>query len=125
MENISNALSKEVYQYDIKGCFINSWKGTREIEQKLGFRSGSISECCIGKRKSAYGYRWSYIKSEKLKDEKHTKIKIYQFDLKMNLIKVWDSLMQIESNLKFDHTSISRCCNQKQKTAYGFIWIRK
>lgn len=37
------------------------YPSTNEIQRQLGFSQGNISECCRGKRKSAYGFRWKYI----------------------------------------------------------------
>ena len=31
-----------------------------EVYRLFGFSQGHISECCIGKRKTAYGYHWKY-----------------------------------------------------------------
>jgi len=50
---------------------------------------------------------------------------IIQLDLDNNPIKEWESLMEIERNLKFNNGNISLCCQNKQKTAYGFKWKYK
>ena len=50
---------------------------------------------------------------------------ILQFDLNNNFIKKWFSSMDIERTLNFNHSVISKVCNEKYtnyKTAYGFIW---
>ena len=36
--------------------------------------------------------------------------------------KKWDSLSQIESELKFDRSTITKICNGKGRTAYGYKW---
>lgn len=48
--------------------------------------------------------------------------KITQYDLQGNLIKIWDCMMDIERELKIDHSFISQCCKGKNKTAKGYIW---
>ncbi len=50
---------------------------------------------------------------------------IIQYDLKGNFIKEWDSSMDIERILNFNSGNISLCCQNKQKTAYGFKWKYK
>lgn len=52
--------SKVVNQYSIDGIFIKQWPSTKEIERTLGFGNTSISKCCIGKLKTAYGFKWQY-----------------------------------------------------------------
>lgn len=54
------AISKSVIQYSLKGEFIRKWQSAMQIERDLGFSQSHISECCKGKRKSAYGYIWTY-----------------------------------------------------------------
>lgn len=34
---------------------------TREFERRYGYSQASISKCCNGKYKTAYGYKWQYI----------------------------------------------------------------
>lgn len=53
--------AKQVGQYDLNGNLIATWKSTMEIQRQLGFRNGNISNCCLGKIKTAYGYIWKYI----------------------------------------------------------------
>ena len=47
-----------------------------------------------------------------------------QYDLSGKLIKVWQSGKDIERETGYDRRHISRCCNGKRPTAYGFIWKR-
>ena len=49
-----------VIQYSMRGDFIKEWESPIEIKHKLGYSDWSIKECCKGKRKKAYGYRWQY-----------------------------------------------------------------
>lgn len=38
------------------------------------------------------------------------------------IIKLWNSLSDITRELGYPQSCISRCCKQKQKTAYGYVW---
>ena len=59
----------------------------------------------------------------KFGSEHNSSKKVAQYDKQTNeLIKVWDSIMDVERELGIDHSSISRCCKGKQKSAGGFIW---
>ena len=53
--------SKKVEQYDLKGKLIKTWKSLMEIQRQLGYAIGNISNCCNGKRSTAYGYTWQYV----------------------------------------------------------------
>lgn len=58
---IKNGKSKEVYQYDLNGRFINSYKSTGEAARSLGLKSSShIGECCRGKIKTYKNFIWRY-----------------------------------------------------------------
>lgn len=62
--NRNKKISKEVNQYSLDGVLIKTWKSTREIERELGYYCSAISECCNGKRKTVYGFRWEYSENE-------------------------------------------------------------
>lgn len=57
-ERRSKKLYKPVLQFDIEGNFIKEWSSAKEIKEKLGFSQGTISSCCSGRYKQAYGYVW-------------------------------------------------------------------
>lgn len=62
-EKMTNGkLSKPVLQYEKSGEFVREWKSTRDVQRNLGFNIASISLCCNGKSKSAYGFVWKYKK---------------------------------------------------------------
>lgn len=50
-----------------------------------------------------------------------TKI-VNQYSLDKQLIKTWDSVADIERELGFSHQAISKVCNRKLYTAFGYIW---
>lgn len=67
---IKNRKSREVPIYQINKStdeIIMEWKSMKEACLFLNIKSGShISLCCNGKRKSAYGFKWQYINSERM-----------------------------------------------------------
>ena len=53
--------SKKVNQYTIDGgVLVREWCSAKEIERVLGYDNRRISECCNGKRKSAYDFVWKF-----------------------------------------------------------------
>ena len=72
-------------------------------------------EWCTAKYNSNYGTRTKRIVN------KH-KRKIAQYDLNNNLIKIWNSGIDVEKEMNWFSTKIIACCRNKQKTAYGYMW---
>lgn len=58
--------AKIVYQYDIDGKYLNTYKDAQEAVDIISPDSDKkyIQECCRGMHKSAYKYKWSYTKYE-------------------------------------------------------------
>jgi len=61
---IRQKYSKPVNQYDLKTHeLLNTYSSLTEAEQAIGVERGHvhISDCCRGRRKSAYGYYWQFV----------------------------------------------------------------
>lgn len=52
--------SKPVLQLDLNNNIINRFSSASEAERYLKGKGSHIGCCCLGKRKTAYGYRWKY-----------------------------------------------------------------
>lgn len=50
------------------------------------------------------------------------RIKIIQFDKKLNFIKFWNSATDAAKTLNISNSSITACCRNRVKSAYGYIW---
>lgn len=60
-DKVAEKLGKRVSQYDKFGELLNEFSSIKEAYRFLGKKkSGSIVECCQGKRTSAYGFIWRY-----------------------------------------------------------------
>lgn len=49
-----------ILQYDKQGNFIKEWESATDIGIFLNKQPSALTECCLGKRKSAYGFIWKY-----------------------------------------------------------------
>lgn len=49
-------------------------------------------------------------------------IPVYQFDLDMNIIRIWESLAVASKTLNINKSCIINCCRGIYKTSGGFIW---
>ncbi len=57
---ILNPNLKKIYQLSRDGEFIKEWEGIIIASKDLSIHSQNISECCLGKRKTAGGFIWKY-----------------------------------------------------------------
>ena len=78
IQRISEKNSKPVLQYTKSGEFVKEWKSARDVQRNLGYFGTYISSCCLGKRKSAYGFIWKF---------KDSKDEIEDIISKMNISK--------------------------------------
>ena len=58
----NNPRAKRVAQYDLNDNLIKIWEYIGQAEKELGI--GHISNCCNGKRKTAGGFKWKYVKED-------------------------------------------------------------
>lgn len=49
-----------INQLTLDGEFIKQWFNFAEIKHTQNYNNTSIKECCEGKRKTAYGYKWEF-----------------------------------------------------------------
>lgn len=59
-KTINGKLSKPVLQFTKEGEFVSEYPSTMEIQRLFGYTNTCISQCCLGKRKTAYKYIWKY-----------------------------------------------------------------
>ena len=55
-----NTRQREINQLDTYGNLVKKWKDSRTIMNSTGMSQWSITQCCDGKRKTAYGFKWQY-----------------------------------------------------------------
>ena len=58
--------AKKVNQYDLQGNFIKKWDCIMDFYKSINKseKSSSVSSCCSGKYKTAFGYKWKYADEE-------------------------------------------------------------
>ena len=60
-----------------------------------------------------------------IKMRERPKKPILQFDLEMNFIKEWDSIVGAARTLSLHEASISHCLGGRYKQHHGFVWKYK
>jgi len=53
-------MTQKITQLSIDGLKIATYPNVSTIARTLGYNNTSIWECCTGKRKTAYGYKWQF-----------------------------------------------------------------
>lgn len=91
------------------------------INENKSDNSVSNLEWCTNVYNSNYGTRNERIGKTARYNMKQCKI-TDQYDLKGNFIRRWNSLEQIYRELNYNKSNISKCCSNKVKSAYGYIW---
>lgn len=118
---------KKVYQYTLEGAFVAEWGNLTLAAEGCGATNKitGISQCCNGKRKTAYGFQWRYEKFDHLPKQKLTGVekRIVQKNLDGSVVQIYNSLSEARDALGMkSHKSISNVLNGLAKTAYGFLW---
>lgn len=67
-------------------------------------------------------YNMNYGNGAHKKSAENHRKPINQYDLQGDFIKSWNSGTEISKVTGYSHSNITRCCKNKVKTAYGFIW---
>lgn len=78
-------------------------------------------EWCNHKYNSNYGSRINRIRKT-LTNRKDLSKPIIQFTIDGELVRKWESGVQIKRELGFSNKNISRCIKRKTKIAYGYKW---
>ena len=64
-KQINGKKSKPVLQFSLEDILIKEYPSAHQVERELGFDRGYICNCCNGKLKTAYGYKWKYKENKK------------------------------------------------------------
>lgn len=120
--------TKKVMQIDSKsGEVVKIWDSETEVCEFYNGNHSLISDA-IKRHSLTKGYYWQYEGEEILpinNRNPHCKY-VEQIDKNtLEVIKVWDSLSEVERQLNIPTGNISKVCKGKRKTAGGFIWRMK
>lgn len=59
-KRIGKSKGRRVQQISLNGELIREWDNARQVFTETGMSDWSVSQCCRGIWKTAYGYKWQY-----------------------------------------------------------------
>lgn len=133
MRQIQNP--KAVLQMDMNLNIVNEWVSCSHAGKTLGFSARGIKAAADRKnrQKTIGGYYWIYKEEYEnnvvdwdyyLNINESKPKRVSQYDLNMNLIKIWDSVYQAYIIGGYASSEVSSVCNHKKgkRTYRGCVW---
>lgn len=120
----SGVIYDSLYQYSLNGEFIKEWPSVGDAIKYYGCNSNRFNMCIKDKR-SAYNSYWSKTYYDKLDITQYHKSKhseIYCYDDLGELFKIYNSVKEIQEDLKLPKSSIEDACSHKTPLK-GFYFI--
>lgn len=116
--------NKAVSQFDLNGNWVRDFESMKEAAEYEKICDTSITDCCKGIKKSAGGYMWKLLTTErKIPPYKNNVRKpVNQYTLTGELVKTWESGKTAAITLKILPSGITDCCKGRLKTSGGFRW---
>lgn len=114
--------SCRINQLSLDGEFIRQWDSSMQIERELGFNHQPIINCCKGKFKQAYGFKWQYTDPEQ---QRKYNCPVAALTKDGEYVAEYKSAAEAARSLKIGIMSIYFCLNGTYKSTNGlkFIYI--
>jgi len=125
---LGNNFTRKIKQYDLEFNEIKTFNSIVEASKELNIGKAGINATCLYKQKHSGGFVFRYLedttfdKSEKVSVNKNIGRNVCQYDLNMNLIKIYNSIADASKNTNIHKNNIWGVINNLRKTSGGFIW---
>jgi len=106
---------RTIYQYDINGDYVKTFKSARTAAKTLNSDPSSIIACANGKRKTACGFIWSYKQYDKINpfhDDRPKKI--IQINRNGEIVCQYNSIAEAASKLSISQSAICGVCMKRR-----------
>lgn len=119
---------KKIFQFSKETKqLIGEYKSIQQAADVLKLDRNSIHKALAGKLKTCGNYLWSYTNQcpdINLNRKPRKTLPVYQYDLNMNLIKIWNSTKEASECTGIPESTIKGSINEHKKSKKGFIWKR-
>lgn len=113
---------KAIDQYSKDGQLVKTWDSIRSAAEEMNWSASVIATCVRKERPTAYNYYWCPAGETPKFKTRGIQRKVYQFDLKGNLIGEYKNAAEAARILGRSSCNIIECCNGNHKRAFGFYW---
>lgn len=113
---------KPIDQYSKDGQLVRTWESIRSAAEEMNWSASVIATCVRKERPTAYNYYWCPAGETPKFKTRGIQRKVYQFDLKGNLIGEYKNAAEAARILGRSSCNIIECCNGNRKRAFGFYW---
>ena len=112
----------KINQLTLDGELVKAWESSMQINRETGYSPGNIINCCKGKIRSAYGYRWEYANPE---SQRVINRPVAALTKDGEFVAEYRSAAEASRCLKIKYKCIYRCLNGLYKSTHGlkFIYI--
>lgn len=139
-EEFEHPDSKAVVQCDMQMNYLATYKNISLAAKMTKTNRTGINDNCTGRLKTCGNYIWMYEDEyNKIKDDKEkieqiiydvnnpivNRHPVLQYDLNMNFISEYSSILEAHKSTKVDRKAIKYVCEGKQKSSKGYIWRYK
>ena len=124
-EKIKRSASDKIYQYDLKGNFIEEFDNCESAANILGISKKSL-QTKASTNNTYKGFQWSYVKTDVLNNIENVSLKstpkqINQYTLKGDFIKTWNTY----SSCREEFPNVGKVLRGITKQCKGFVFKYK
>ena len=112
----------KIYQYDLEGNFLREFKDINEVEECLNIKAINIYRVLSGRDKTAFNYRWSYDKVERLDENNVSFCPVIAFTLEGKRVKKFNTIKQACKETGDSWNSIKKSCDTKIYGSKNYQW---
>jgi len=124
-QNVTFAIGVAVIRIDVDGNEIE-FSSISNAAESIQSNPSDIAQCCNGTRKTckAFCFKYKLSKSEQRIQSKRKRSTdpVYMLDENKQIIKKFESLSSAEVETKVSKQSITKCCEESNRTAGGYNW---
>lgn len=116
--------ARPVHMFTMDGRPMHVFGSSVEASASTGVNRGDISACCLGRRLSAGGYRWSFSASAPPARRPRSPRSVHQYRMDGSYVRAWPSVTEAARRTGVSAGNIYSCCHPSGRllSAGGYRW---